>query len=98
MDENNQRREAIQRVERELASVPGTYEHGVLQEIDGNNQQLDRSDPLPSGRPRRRRLPQWEFKYEKETRGDRSKAGIDWIRYRQTILYPLLYPWAKTNS
>lgn len=32
------------------------------------------------------------WKAEKIQRGDRNAGGIDWICYRQTILYPLLYP------
>ncbi|KAF2176555.1 hypothetical protein K469DRAFT_401135 [Zopfia rhizophila CBS 207.26] len=95
MKDNNERHAGVQTMQRELARVPSTYEHGVLREIDANNQRLDRTDPLPSGRRRAKRRPNWEFKYEKETRGERSKGGIDWIRYQETILYPKLYPWAK---
>ncbi|KAF2179511.1 hypothetical protein K469DRAFT_694019 [Zopfia rhizophila CBS 207.26] len=74
MNINNQRHAAIQNMEREITEVPRTYENGVLQEINANNQERDRIDPLPSGRRRRRRLPQWEFKYE-ETR-DNAGAHI----------------------
>ena len=75
------------------ARQPGTYEHRVLQERNANVQQLDRDDPLPSGRPRMPRRPEWEFKLEKEER-DKGRGGIDWFRYRELILKPKLYPWA----
>lgn len=41
------------------------------------------------------RRPEWEFKYEKEESGEILAGGIDWIRYRETILYLKLYLWAK---
>lgn len=80
---------------RRLALIPGTDEHRVLQEINVNVQRRDVTDPLPSGRKRRRRPPQWEFGEELQKRDRRnSKGGVDWARYRETILRPLLYPWA----
>ncbi|KAF2181243.1 hypothetical protein K469DRAFT_261448 [Zopfia rhizophila CBS 207.26] len=96
MDKENERKQNIVDMERELAQIPGTYERGVLQERNANIQRLDRENPLPSGYPRKQRRIDWEFKvHEKETRDGKSKGGVDWIRYRETILYPKLYPWAK---
>jgi hypothetical protein len=94
MATNNRRAANVVSMERELARAPGTHEFQVLQELNTNVRQRDQDDPLPSSYPRRSRLPQWEFKFEKEDRGDKMKGGIDWLRYRETILYPKLYPWA----
>ncbi|ORX97804.1 hypothetical protein BCR34DRAFT_160090 [Clohesyomyces aquaticus] len=55
---------------------------------------MDCEQPLPSGRPRRLCWPEWEFKIERAIRGEKGKGGIDWLRYRELILKPLLYPWA----
>jgi hypothetical protein len=94
MATNNRRAANVVSMERELARAPGTHEFQVLQELNANVRQRDQDDPLPSGYSRRSRLPQWEFKFEKEDRGDKMKGGIDWLRYRETILYQKLYPWA----
>jgi hypothetical protein len=95
MATNNRRSARIVAMERELAGMPGIAEHWVLQDLNANVRRMDRDDPLPSGYPRRNRRLEWEFKYEKEERGEKMSSGIDWLRYRETVLYPLLYPWAK---
>ncbi|KAF1966789.1 hypothetical protein BU23DRAFT_661561, partial [Bimuria novae-zelandiae CBS 107.79] len=38
--------------------------------------------------------PEWHFKRKKATRDKKSKGGIDWLRYRENVLRPKLYPWA----
>ena len=75
MDTENQRREGVVAMEKELARVPGTYEHGALEEIDANNQ-LDRERPLASSYRRRKRRPEWELKYEKQSATRRVNAGL----------------------
>jgi hypothetical protein len=80
------------------ARIPGTSQHRALQELNVNVRRLDREQPLPSGYPRRLRRPEWEFKQERATRDKRGKGGIDWLRYKELVLKPILYPWAYEIS
>ena len=80
---------------RTRALIEGTEEHRILQELNANIRQLDKTDPLPSGYPRQKRRPEWEFKENIQERGDRSKGGIDWLLYREKVLRPLFYPFIK---
>jgi hypothetical protein len=93
----NQENEQVAVVQRQRARIPGTAERRHLDELNHNVRLRDRIDPLPSGRPRRLRLPEWEFTYEKAERGE-GKGGIDWVRYRENVLKPMLYPWADEIS
>lgn len=79
--------------DRRQALIPGTVQQRALQELNNEVNRLDRDCPLPSGRQRRQRRPEWHFKQERAER-DKSKGGIDWLRYREQILKPILYPWA----
>jgi transposase len=81
-------------LDRHQARIPGTSQHRALQELNANVRRLDREEPLPSGYPRRLRRPEWEFKQERATRDKQGKGGIDWLRYRELVLKPILYPWA----
>jgi len=60
---------------RTRATVSGTREHQALSEINANIRQLDRTNPLPSGRKRMPRRPEWEWKFKPKAR--RSEGGID---------------------
>lgn len=94
----NKENEGIEQAMRERSRIEGTTEHQVLAELNANVRRLDREDPLPSGYGRRQRRPEWEFKIERAERGEKGKGGIDWLRYRELILKPLLYPWAEEIS
>ena len=76
---------------RQDARVPGTVEHRILQERNANVKRLNEIDPLPSGRKRQLRRPEWEFKAENKKR-EAKQGGIDWFLYRKEILWPKLYP------
>jgi len=80
---------------RENARIEGTEEYQILQQINANVRRLDQIDPLPSGYPRQKRRPEWEFKERIQERGDRSKGGIDWLLYREHILRPRFYPFIR---
>ena len=75
---------------RARAKVSGTREHKVLSEINANIHALDAIDPLPSGRKRMLRRPEWEWGFKPKTRT--SEGGIDWFLYWKEILLPKLYP------
>jgi hypothetical protein len=57
---------------RQRARQPDTTEGRVLRELNVNVRRQDRLDPLPSGRPRMLRRPEWEFKIEREERGEKG--------------------------
>lgn len=86
---------AKQEDDRRQARIPGTEQHRVLQEINANLRHQDAVNPLPSGRRRVLRRPEWEFKVELAKRDSDRIGGVDWARYRRTILIPRLYAWAK---
>ena len=71
------------------AYIPGTPEHAELQRINEELAQKRTRNNRNWPKMTAERL----FKPRRITRGDRSKGGIDWVRYRETILYPLLHPW-----
>src|SRR5262245_49762137 len=96
MEQENMEIAAEETAQRHRARQPGTQEHRILQEINTNTQQLDRDNPLPSGRSRMPRRPEWEFKIERATRDRNTQGGIDWWRYREDVLKPKLYPWADS--
>ncbi|KAF2465176.1 uncharacterized protein BDR25DRAFT_396369 [Lindgomyces ingoldianus] len=67
--------EAMQR----RSQIPGTNEYRVLRMLSENIRRLGREELLPSGRPRRQRRPEWEFKIGRAERGEKSKGGINWV-------------------
>ena len=77
------------------ALIEGTEEYQILQELNAGIRRLDETNPLPSGYPRQKRRPEWEFKENIQLRGDRSKGGIDWLLYREMILRPRFYPFIQ---
>lgn len=74
----------------EDSEVEGTAAHRILTEI--NNNIMNGTKRAKNGNQLPRKKAKQVWKADKIERGDRSKGGIDWIRYRQTILYPLLHP------
>jgi len=49
-------------------------------------------NPDGSKKPGRKPDPFGEFKEPKNRRSKNRKGGIDWFRYREQVLKPLLYP------
>lgn len=91
----NQAKKERQLERQKQARKEGTEEHKILNEINANVRRLDTVDPLPSGRHRQKRRPEWEFKEIIIDRNNRDAGGIDWILYREKILRPLLYPFLQ---
>ena len=92
-EENRQSGYKVQK-RRQNARIPGTDEHRILQELNANVRHMDRIDPLPSGRRRQLRRPEWEFKHTEKKR-ESQRGGIDWYAYRESILWPKLYPYVE---
>ena len=73
---------------RRQALIPGTAEYEQLQEIHKN---IVNSPQTAAGRQYPRPPPERVWKYRKIKRKG-TAGGIDWVRYCEYILYPLLYP------
>lgn len=95
LDAENAVKKAYQDHDRAEAQKPGTQQNRILAELNANLRHQDTVDPLPSGRRRQLRRPEWEFKQEFGKRDNDRVGGADWARYRRTILIPKLYAWAK---
>lgn len=48
-----------------------------------------------TGQQRRRLPPQWILTSSKTVKRQGTKGGANWIRYRENVLYPHLYPFLK---
>lgn len=77
---------------RNNALIPGTEENRILQEI---HNEVVNGPRTATGRQRPRPPPQWIWKYDKTIKRQSTEGGIDWIRYREIVLYPLIYPFLR---
>lgn len=84
-------RQKQQQVNQTQASVPGTWQHKVLEGINADIIRQNAIEGRVGNRKRRQRGPHQEFKEEQFIY--RSKGGINWVPYRENVLEPLLYPW-----
>jgi len=73
------------------ALIPGTEEYQHLQEI---HNRIINGPRTAAGRQYPRPPPERVWKYRKIERQG-TAGGIDWVRYREYILYPLLYPFLQ---
>lgn len=76
---------------RQRALIPGTEERQLLREI---HHKVINGPRTATGRQPPRPPPQWIWKKAKITRNG-TAGGIDWVRYREKILYPKLYPFLQ---
>lgn len=72
--------------------IRGTEEWKQLQQIHHN---VVNGPRTATGRQPPQPPPQWVWTYSKTLNRESSKGGIDWVRYREQILYPQLYPFLK---
>lgn len=75
---------------RHQALIPGTEERRILMEI---HRKVVNGPRTATGRQPPRPPPQWVWKKTRIER--RCTGGIDWVRYREKVLYPKLYPFLR---
>lgn len=73
------------------ASIPGIWQHTVLENINLDIQHQNELEGRVGRRKKPQRAPNQEFKEEKFVY--RSNGGVNWTSYRERVLEPLRYPW-----
>lgn len=91
IDKINQHQENRESAKRQRAIQPSTAEYAVLTEVNTN---IARERSTRGNNRLQFKRPEQLFKEPRATRGS-TKGGIDWIRYKRTILESLLWPFAQ---
>lgn len=93
--ENTLRREP-QSINQAQASIPDTGQYNILQDINENIDRQNEEEERTGRRKESQRGPLQEFKEEQFP--FRSKVGINWVSYRESVLKRLLYPWINQRQ
>lgn len=91
LNQENQIRQQCQTQNQAQASIPGTWQHEALMEINRNIDEQNIREGREGWRKRCRRAPQQEFRDEQFQYC--SKGGVNWVAYGDRVLNPFLYPW-----
>lgn len=89
-NQENQIRQQCQTQNQAQASIPGTWQHKALMEINRNNDEQNIIEGREGWRKRCWRAPQQEFRDEQFQYC--SKGGVNWVSYSDRVLNPFLYP------